>query len=266
MNIKFQSDRFSYQVKNYGICLIKESDIKKKYDDSFYFLIKITEKNGNFIKFVYEIRKELKIQSEGMSVEDYYNLELNYRDNGDIESDNKLIKKYIDYKKHIHQKVSKYLKEIYIDIRLVDQIKNIVLANCVLPYKKITYEGIYPISNSFINQPNFRHQYNRFVNIEISAKVKRPDLIRFINENWSEIEENLNYLIPEPNLYITKKDMRIYELRTNQNLIFKKIADKIIEEFEVDDFEAKINEDSVKTAYLRTKKKIDSIFIKRNMK
>jgi hypothetical protein len=48
-------------------------------------------------------------------------------------------------------------------------------------------------------------------------------------------------------------------LRDTKKFSYREIADEIIKSLDIDDPDAKINEDSVKTAYKRAKSKIQSL-------
>jgi hypothetical protein len=66
---------------------------------------------------------------------------------------------------------------------------------------------------------------------------------------------------------VSARDKRIFQLREEENVSFKIIADKIITEFNIDNSDGKVNEDSVKTAYRRARAKILSFSLrsKRNI-
>lgn len=106
------------------------------------------------------------------------------------------------------------------------------------------------------------------ITIFITEKITKTQLINYIKKYWNEIDK-LNQKLPDPDRYsFSKKDNRIFALKEVDRLTFAQIADKITEEFDNDNAEGTINEDSVKTSYHRTLRKIESVAYlrKRNKK
>lgn len=99
------------------------------------------------------------------------------------------------------------------------------------------------------------------VSIDILAPVSKNYLLKYITANWNHIEKGMRKLSPSTSHPpVSKRDLEVFDLRTNRNLSFHLIADKIIKKYGADDAEAAINDDSMKTAYSRTKKAIDAMF------
>ena len=95
------------------------------------------------------------------------------------------------------------------------------------------------------------------IKIVIQSKVSKNKLIKFIKENFKQLEEAMeeSNLPEDVGFYISRRDWEIVNIRDQKKWKYRKIADYISKEY--DDFD--INEDSVKTAYDRAKKKILSL-------
>lgn len=99
------------------------------------------------------------------------------------------------------------------------------------------------------------------VSIDISRPISKHAVIKYINANWNAIEKGMKRMtLSSPIKHITQRDFEILDLKDKKNLLFTDVADIIHKKYSNSDPEAKINEDSVKTAYSRAKKTISSLF------
>lgn len=96
--------------------------------------------------------------------------------------------------------------------------------------------------------------------LSITIPITRHRLKKYIDNNWKYIKDNLDKLPKRKDFNISEKQLRIFEIKeSNKKLTYSDIANQIIKEFNIDDPEAKTNEESIKTEYNRAKKKIESL-------
>jgi len=99
--------------------------------------------------------------------------------------------------------------------------------------------------------------------LELYHPVTKNQIHKFIDNEWKYLSKGIDKL-PEVNkISLTERNYRILELRDEQKMKFSDIADKIENEFNIDNKDASINEDSIKVAYKRAKDKVLSIIRKR---
>lgn len=196
--------------------------------------IKVLENNILFEKEIKKLRKQLNIPVEGYSqkeAEKFYNESDEEFFDKITESTNQLICKHPQFKH-------------------VPSIDSIVLSNTA--YLDPLQSPIWLWETEYAGE--------KIATINISSKnVSKQDLHNFIDEWWEQIKIELDILPDVPVPYVSKRDVRILQMRDKEGLSFKKIADAIVAEFGIDDEEASINEDSIKTAYWRAKKRTNSL-------
>lgn len=173
------------------------------------------------------------------------------------EEDNKI-------RKNIENEV-KRLNEIFIFDKFVkEQLPPLILGNFVLPNKYYNnHDG--SINYEVIRDEEFDENGNLAIygiSININRPVKKNKLIRFIKDNWDSISIAVDKL-SENKFNLTDYELEIFNLR-NQGLPYKTITKKIIENQNIDNEAGKINEDSVKTSFHRTKEKLD-LLVKRKV-
>lgn len=222
----------------YTLKEIKETD-SWAFDDALYYQIKALERNAAFKKEVKLARVKLAIPEEGMDFYDYYNQDFEMLCNTSSET------KVSEYKKwlgRIQEEGKRIYKKLHLPEVVKTNIPSIIIANFVGP----------TIDKIEIGGENLS-----YLTLTIKAKVTRNELIRFIEAQWPTIAKyHLPYLPDRPSFYISPRDLRIVDLRDEQKLSFRRITEEIVKEFNIDDPEGKLNEDSIKTAYRRAKRKI----------
>jgi len=95
--------------------------------------------------------------------------------------------------------------------------------------------------------------------IIIETVVTKNKLIKYIEDNWDGIESELSKLPIRDRYTISNKDLKIVLLKDYKAYSFREIADTLATEYVSSNLYDKINDDSVKTAYSRAKKKIQSL-------
>jgi len=99
--------------------------------------------------------------------------------------------------------------------------------------------------------------------IAISRKASINSLRQFLNDNSEQLEAMFSKLYHETPS-ISERDLRIYEIRKTTKMTFDEIADRIVNEFKLDDKDAEMNCDSARIAYQRARKRIAELFSPRN--
>lgn len=117
----------------------------------------------------------------------------------------------------------------------------------VVPFGKIYHE----LGNRYDN-------YNSLT-LTITTAVSKYELLKYIERNWNGISKDLKSLQVSPSVYLSDRDKRIIILRDKEQLTYRAIADRIIDELGIDNADGSVNEDTVKSAYNRAKKKIQSL-------
>lgn len=234
---------------------ISEWDDLKKHKNptitptkEFYSLIKALEHNEEFEQAILDARKRLGLPREGMDWKTY-----DKRHNPNLTSI-KLPEKEQAQELELFLKVVKEVTEIRkrfnLDYSVDEQLPHLIYGNFVYPQDPPIMWGINAVS-----EDNDDEYYN-YIAIMINNPVTKNELITYIENNWEDIKYSMHNLPPKPSAYVSPRDRRIIELRDKEKMTFRKIADKLIEELKIDDFEGRINEDTVKTAYKRAKEKI----------
>lgn len=102
-----------------------------------------------------------------------------------------------------------------------------------------------------------------FVDIHIDRPISKFRLKKFIDDNWDGehgIDNLLKKLSNKEIFSVSEINLRIVEIKDNNpSKSYKEIVDEIVDEFKIENSDEKINSDSVKTAYFRTKEKIKSL-------
>ena len=101
------------------------------------------------------------------------------------------------------------------------------------------------------------------IGIFIKGNVSKYEFHKFIDTNWKKIQKEMTSIISKerylPKWKISQRDRLIVKLRDEKRLTFNEIANKITTKYRLDPTDTSVNEDSVKAAYHRAKKKIESI-------
>lgn len=226
------------------------------FDKDFYYYVKALEQNPLFVTAIENVRKKFNIPKNGYPRQEIETLRLYPKDTHEVSY---ISKELLDRQFEMQELVEQIDKEsfrIYKALKLNKEMKqaltDIILSNCIYstgPAIRIETDddfGSYP-------------ERVEAVIIRVQKKVTKNQLLRFIEDNWSSIYSELKHLSPFSHAYISDRDRLILRLRDIKKLSYRKIADEIIKSLNIDDPEAKINEDSVKTAYKRAKNKIQSL-------
>ena len=96
-------------------------------------------------------------------------------------------------------------------------------------------------------------------NIAIYHPITKNQFYKSIDKHWEFINKEIKKLSEFNNPYISDRDYKIVELRDEKKMKYSEIATQIVKEYGIDDYTGSVNEDSIKTAYKRTKDKINSI-------
>lgn len=218
-------------------------------DEKGYALFKALERNKELEREIKISRKALNIPENGLTWKQY--IKGNPR--------NKTTKKELDwwlyFIKNYHTEIKRINRKLILHPIIYEQLKTLILGDYVEPF----YRGLgYGTNVDELGDDGeiFQDGDVESVIIYISKKVSKNELLKFISQQWKELTKLMNKLPDDINLYISKRDLRIVELRDNFGMKYSKIAEKIVQEFQIDNFEGTINEDSVKTSYKRAKEKI----------
>lgn len=210
----------------------------------FYNFVQALTRNALFRKEVLSLRKELGIPTDGLSFKKYQTL--NTLIGKDKTNGINVAQMFLGRNELSHNFT--YPNEL--DKCLYD----IVFYGLVSPFSAI---------QSAIAWNSSAWEPTGYIEINIFAPVTKNALHRFIDENWKVLESEIKNLDKKPTAdfsLISDRDFEIVTLKDEQKLTFPKITDRIYKKYGNDDSDYKINDDSVKTAYARTKKKITDIF------
>ncbi len=200
-------------------------------------------------------RKNLNIPKEGF---DHKKIEEIIVSPNPFEEEDNKIRKNIENEE-------KRLNDIFIFDNFVKrQLSTLILGNFVLPNKY--YNNLDGSINYEIIRSEERDENGNLatygISINIIRPVKKNKLIKFIKDNWENIGNAVDEL-PKNRFKLTNYEIEIFNLR-NQTLPFKTVVDEVIKKQNIDNENEKINEDSVKTSFHRTKEKLD-LLVKRKV-
>lgn len=221
---------------------------------SDYNLVKLLEKDSRFEKMITSARKSAGIPENGISWQEYAKMHFISKTHRSNKS--KLPETKGERGKELNL-LCKVVKEITflrgnnLDYFVSNQLPHLMYGNfvcCEPPF----------ISWDYAPHLEDWDDYYYNITIQIKNQVSKNELINYIENNWENISKSM-HLPPENKFFISPRDQRIIELRDKKGFTFKQVADKIISTLNLTNSDGKINEDSVKTAYSRAKKKISSL-------
>lgn len=238
--------------------IFKLVDVVRTYDDikkaeqtgltghtrSFFNFIQALSRNPAFTKEILNIRKELKLPASGLPIKKY--LSFNDFIGKNIKKDISIIQRFLGSNK-LHTSFE-YPHEL--DKCLYD----IAFYGIVSPFSAVQSSITW---NLAISSPV------ECIELSIFAPVTKHALHKFIDRNWKDISASMKHLEQKPTAdfsQISPRDFEIVDLRDQKKFTFSKIAEVLSDKYGENDVDATINQDSVKTAYTRTKKKILDIF------
>ena len=113
------------------------------------------------------------------------------------------------------------------------------------------------------NIPNVENNTNKILTIKIGRKTSINNIETFLNRNKNQINKYLSQLEDNP-WDISPQALDIYDLREKGEK-FSKVADMIKEKYVTDeeDYDGRINENSVKKSYSRTAPIMKALFSKK---
>jgi hypothetical protein len=211
---------------------------KECIDAKTHSQIRALELNKKFLMASSRFRKKYQIPETGYSFEEWSR----------IKQERKGEPSFSKWRAKVESECMREIpKVVNIHPILISSLPDIVISNSVfLPLPKIFVQSPYSSVPHYSITP---------IKIVINSRISKNQLLKFVEEHWPEIKKGLEKT-SGTEFYISERDFRIIKLK-DEGKSFKAIADKLARE--VDDIEASINEDSVKTAYHRAKKQIDSL-------
>jgi len=224
-----------------------------------YQVIKLLEKNNRFWKEIAKSRRRLKIPEKGLSwsfIKDFKSLRSQNSDEVEKFIQQRDIGDFIKTKRDEEKRI---LNLFQLHPFIEEVLDDIVQSNYIFPYPMDPIgwgSSEYDEDNDEMVEDIAQIKNPQNIVISIQEKITKNQLIRYINDEWSEIDK-LNQKLPNPDTYsLSQKDRIIFKLR-RQGKTYSAIADELTEKSPNPG--GIINEDSVKTSYHRTKKKIESV-------
>ena len=217
---------------------IKKYKAEKFFSKEFYIKIKLLEFNKDFELEIKKSRKKIGIPENGCRYEDNENeIELNHN------------KKYL-------KEIDRLCNLFKFDLQIEKCLGGLVWGNWV------SFDCFFTDTSSISYYYDDYEDIPDSVVISITRPISKHCLVKFIEDNWdikNGINDELQKLPSWKKLSISERDLRIIEIKnSNPSMSYPKIAKEIIKEFGVDNLDdEKNNPDSIKTAYFRTKEKID---------
>lgn len=240
---------------------IKElSEEELIYDEQSFLLFKALEHNHDLDRELIKARKKLRLPDIGLTWDEYRKRHDPSRDSSEQDSNNALF-----FIRHSFDVVRKVREKMILHPQVEEQLSNLIQGYFVEP----TYKGV-AFGCSGANVELDAKTGNLVddaevdtVSIHITKRASKNEVVKFIDKNWSGISELLDLLPDEKHFFISRRDLRIVELRDKSHFKYSEIADVITKEFNIDDFVGSVNEDNIKTSYARAKKKIDELALLR---
>ena len=230
------------------------------FDKEYYQIIKALEHNLEFEREVIASRSNLGIPSAGYHWKEYRKM-TDYKKDKQTPDE---IQKMVYLIKNIPREVTRITRKLILNKRIIDNLRDIILTSAVSTpdYLADIHYWLEPDDRyDFMDDDEKKdmHEIPKSFNIAFTRKVTKSELIRFIENNWTELENRTKLLPAKERHYITARDLRIVQLRDKNKLKYSEIANQISDEFSLDNMQGSINEDSVKTAYKRARAKVDSL-------
>jgi len=213
-----------------------------------YDLIKALEKNAEFEKTIISARKKAGLPEKGISWQKYTSTFFSYKVH---KLPGNKRKKAIDLMSRAMREVF-FLRGKDFNYHISKQLHHLIYGNFV----HFEFPPIFWYYHRDHNDDGGEYYY--YLSIRVHNKIAKNELINYIENNWKDISRSM-HLPPKNKFFISPRDNRIIELRDKKKLTFNQIADQIISDQNLTNSDGKINQDSVKTAYSRAKKKILSL-------
>ncbi|HJX51044.1 MAG TPA: hypothetical protein VJ438_06295 [Candidatus Nanoarchaeia archaeon] len=217
---------------------------KSVCDRRVYNYIKSLENNELLLEEVRALRKKYDIPSEGYEVKNW--LQFPHFEEIQIPED-----KYKEWRKKLNDDAKKLFNKLGLSSFLLPHMNayNLVVGNFVF----IGHGRI------FLSP----HIVKGEVGIFIKGFITKNELHKFIDSNWEKIKKQMSETIDKekelPSWRISQRVRDIVKMRDEKKLTFNEIVERITSKYRLDPADASINEDSVKAAYHRAKKKMNSL-------
>lgn len=211
-------------------------------DFQTFIMVKLLEDNKHLEDYVLELRKILGFKKECFTVNEYLNetykndeyMDFPYPESIDAWNN---MGKLFDDRFHAHENVQNWFQVI-------------LCCGVIFPYHSIESKPI-TLSTGFSLDGTLEKNFP--INIALNKKITKKALIDFIEEKWELIKAYMSSMQEDE---LSEREFEIYSLKKD-NKTHAEIADILAP---ADDSEAKVNEESIKQAYYRVRKKVDSIF------
>ena len=219
-------------------------------DEDTYILFKALELNKDLDKELIKARKNLHLPENGLSWEEYKK-----RKDTKADQSKKELEDILFFIRNRDKEIYRIKRKLNLHPQVDKQLNNLILGYFVEPL----YQGVgFGTNVDDIDDKGKIYQNGdvESVMIYISKKISKNELHKFVDKFWSEISKLLELLTVGEHFFVSSRDIRIVDLRDNLKMKYKDIVEKIIIEFNIDNLDSSINEDSVKTSYKRAKEKI----------
>ena len=215
------------------------------HEKLFVNYIQALSNNENFTKEVFKTRKELLLPCDGLPFKQY--LDFNQFLKANMPKKQAFVMSFMN-------ECQRLRSEYVFHNNTSEHLYDIIFYGFVNPFN---------LEQSAISLRFSTPEPIEAIEIKIYEPMSKNAVLRYIDKNWKSIESGMKYITKKSTTdfhLISDRDFEIVTLRDEQKLTFAKIADKISKSSIEDDSDSAINEDSIKTAYKRAKKKISDIF------
>lgn len=225
-------------------------------DEDTYVLFKALELNKSLEKELILARRNLRLPDDGVTWEQYKK-----RKDPTSDASKKEIEDILYFIRNHVNEIHRIKRKLLLHPQVEEQLENLILGCFV----ETLFRGVgFGCNGTNVNDYESIDDFDKNVEvdmvlIDITKKISKNELLRFIDSQWEDISNLMNYLPKTKHFYISPRDMRILNLRDNEKLRYSEIADLIIKEYSIDNMKGSINEDSIKTSYKRAKNKVEEL-------
>lgn len=225
-----------------------------------YLIFKLLENNKYFWKEIFKSRKKLGLPKNGLS----WSLIKSYKTPKKVDKNQSLLLKIINnnFFSNINKEFAKIKSTLILHPYVLSELHDLIMSNFVFTYPEGPidwYSSEYNEESDELIEDVRNIKNPQDICIYCNEKITKNQLIRYIKTNWPHIDK-LNKKLPSPKSYtLSEKDKKIFYLRISKKLSFEQITNQIIEEFDKENINGCINEDSVKTSFHRVQNKINSV-------
>jgi len=148
--------------------------------------------------------------------------------------------------------------EAHID--LAQQRIPIIYGNCIMAPFFFPEEPVVSLEQNIT-----LHRTCDYIQIEIHRNNSAEDIIKYFKRNAGRFQTLSRALPPKNDFKVSDKDFRIYELRKQDGKPYAEIAETIVKEFNLENSDEHINDNSVLQAYKRTERIIYNSLLPLNL-